>query len=186
MKGQQAARFRAVPAELRGWVDNRLVNTHIRIVRMMVLGTLLNAFAMLLVLFKSVSHAQLTLFAAATALAGFHRLWIADSAPPRQLRAQRLMRDFRFNSWFLGLAQGVPMALWLPHVPAGAQLLLAVCGLTQIASAAYTMRTLRLSATAYIALLTLGLAIGLARIGTPAALPLKVSAISTTSAIRSP
>ncbi|WP_176399615.1 putative bifunctional diguanylate cyclase/phosphodiesterase [Novosphingobium sp. B 225] len=164
MISQQAPRG-AVPAHLQDWVDRRLVNTHVRIVRMMVLGTLLNACAMLLVLFGEVATAQLTLFAASTALAGFHRLWIADPTGPHRDRVHRQRRDFRWNAWWMGLNLGVPLALWLPHVPPGAQLLLAVCGIAQLASAAYTMRTLPLSATAWIALQTLGLAVGLAWIG---------------------
>ncbi len=154
-----------IPAHLQDWVDTRLVSTHLRIVRMMVLGVLINACAMLLVLFGTVGTPQLTLFAASTALAGFHRLWAADPHLRGKHRARRLRRAFRWNAWWMGLNMGVPLALWLPHVPPGAQLLLAVCGITQIASAAYTMRTLPLSATAFIALQALGLAVGLARIG---------------------
>ena len=52
--GKGQARIAAIPAELTGWVETRLVNAHVRIVRMMVLGTLLNACALLLVLFGDV------------------------------------------------------------------------------------------------------------------------------------
>ena len=164
------AQFGAIPAELTGWVETRLVNAHVRIVRMMALGTLINACALLLVLFGDVPRAQLTFFAASTTLAAFHRLWIAEARGRNRTRASAQRRAFRWNAWWMGLNMGLPLALWLPQVPPGAQLLLAVCGIAQLASAAYTMRTLPLSATAWIALQALGLAVGLLRIGSAPAL----------------
>ena len=41
MVSKQAALRAAVPAELREWVDNRLISAHIRIVRALTLGILL-------------------------------------------------------------------------------------------------------------------------------------------------
>ena len=67
-----------IPAELRDWVDNRLISAHIRIVRQLVLGSLLNAAVILIVLLGDVPTLQLALFAASSALAALHRLWLAE------------------------------------------------------------------------------------------------------------
>ena len=50
MVSKQTALRVVIPAELREWVDNRLISAHIRMVRSMVLGTLLNAAVIALVL----------------------------------------------------------------------------------------------------------------------------------------
>ena len=161
----------AVPAELREWVDNRLLSAHIRVVRPLVLGSLLNASVIVMVMFGHVPLLQLGLFAGSTALASFHRLWLSEGIERgrRRKRTAKMMRAFHLSSIWQGANIAIPLALWFPLAPPGGQLLLAVCGVTQIAAAAYTVRTMPWSAASYISLQALGLAIGLLRHGSPAA-----------------
>lgn len=165
MVSKQAVLRTAVPSDLRDWVDNRLINAHIRIVKAMVFGTLLNAVVIVLALISEVPGLILSLFFATTLAAGLHRLWLAEGIARgrRQKRQEKMMFAFRMNSWWMGLNLGVLVALWFAQVSAGAQILLAVCTVSQIASAAYTVRTLPHSATVYVAAQALGLAIGLAQ-----------------------
>ncbi|MDP3907883.1 bifunctional diguanylate cyclase/phosphodiesterase [Novosphingobium sp.] len=161
----------AIPAELRDWVDNRLVSAHIRIVRPLVLGSLLNAAVILIVLYGNVPTLQLGLFAGSTALAGFHRLWLSEGIERgrRRKRTAKMMRAFHLSSIWQGANIAIPLALWFPGITPGGQLLLAICGVTQIAAAAYMVRTLPWAAAANISLQALGLAIGLLRHGSPTA-----------------
>ncbi|MDE2435457.1 MAG: EAL domain-containing protein [Sphingomonadales bacterium] len=161
-----------VAPELRDWVANRLINAHIRILKPMVAGTLLNAAIIIAALIGEVDSLELALFAGSGCAAALHRLWLAEGIARgrRQKRPRKIMLAFQLNSWWLGATLGSGLALWMPSVSPGAQLLLTVCGVTQIASAAYTVRTLPRSAMVYVASQALGLAIGLAREGTPAAL----------------
>lgn len=161
----------AVPPELREWVDNRLLSAHIRIVRPLVLGSLLNASVILIVLFGTVPTLELALFAGSTALAAFHRLWLSEGIERgrRRKRTGKMMRAFHLSSIWQGANIAIPLALWFPAVAPGGQLLMAVCGVTQIAAAAFMVRTMPWSAATYISLQALGLAIGLLRHGSPAA-----------------
>ena len=161
----------AIPAELRDWVDNRLISAHIRIVRQLVLGSLLNAAVILIVLLGDVPTLQLALFAASSALAALHRLWLAEGIERgrRRKRTAKMLRAFHLSSLWLGGAIAIPMALWFPLVSPGEQLLLVVCGTSQIAASAFLVRTMPWSAASYIAVQAIGLGIGLARLGSPAA-----------------
>ncbi|MEQ1541809.1 MAG: EAL domain-containing protein [Novosphingobium sp.] len=172
MVSKQAVLRSAVAPELRDWLDNRLINAHIRILKPMIAGTLLNAAVIVAALLGEVDSLGLALFAASTTAAAFHRLWLAEGIERgrRQKRPQKIEFALRMNSWWLGANLGLPLALWFPHVSAEAQVLLAVCAVAQIASAAYTVRTLPRSATVYSAAQALGLTIGLARQGSPDAL----------------
>ena len=172
MVSKQAALRAAVPSELREWVDNRLISAHIRMVRMMVLGTLLNALVIAAAFIREVPPVSLALFGASMLAAGLHRVWLAEGIERgrRRRRTTKLLFAFRMNSWWLGLNIGIPMALWLPQVSSGAQLLLAICAMSQIASAAYSVRTMPWAATVYVVSQTLGLAIGLAQLGSVPAL----------------
>lgn len=158
----------AVAPELRDWVDNRLISAHIRIVKPMVAATLLNAGVILAALVGRVPWLDIFLFAFFTVGAAWHRVWLADGIARgrRQKRPQKIALAFRLNSLWMGLTLGILLAIWFPVMPGDVQLLLAVCATTQIASAAYTVRTLPNSAAIYVACQALGLAIGLARIGT--------------------
>lgn len=160
-----------IPAELRDWVDNRLLSAHIRIVRQLVLGSLLNAAVILIVLHGDVPTLQLALFAASSALAGFHRLWLAEGIERgrRRKRTAKMMRAFHLNSLWLGVTIAIPLALWFPTVSTGHQLLLTVCGITQIAASAFLVRTMPWSVATYISVQAIGLGIGLVRHGSPAA-----------------
>ena len=78
MVSKQAGLRAAIPTELREWVDNRLISAHIRIVRIMVLGGLMNAAVIVLGLWgDQVANIHLMLFAASMIAAGLHRLWLA-------------------------------------------------------------------------------------------------------------
>ena len=74
MVSKQAALRAAVPSELREWVDNRLISAHIRMVRMMVLGTLFNGLVMALAFVGQIRTISVALFAASMLAAGLHRL----------------------------------------------------------------------------------------------------------------
>ncbi|MEQ1497558.1 MAG: bifunctional diguanylate cyclase/phosphodiesterase [Novosphingobium sp.] len=168
MVSKQAALRAAVPPELREWVDNRLISAHIRIVRIMAAGTLLNAAVICLALFgEALATVQLALFASSTVAALLHRLWLAEGIERgrRRRRTGKVMSAFTLNSVWLGCNFGIPLALWFPLVSSGDQLLLAISGVAQIASAAYTVRTLVRSAAVFILAQALGLTIGLAQLG---------------------
>ena len=168
MVSKQAGLRAAIPTELREWVDNRLISAHIRIVRIMVLGGLMNAAVIVLGLWgDQVANIHLMLFAASMIAAGLHRLWLAEGIERgrRRRRPGKIMTAFWLNSLWLGLNLGVLLGYWFPHVSAGDQLLLAISGVAQIASAAYTVRTLVRSATVYILAQAIGLTIGLAQLG---------------------
>ncbi|NCU10815.1 MAG: diguanylate cyclase, partial [Sphingomonadaceae bacterium] len=170
MVSKQAALRAAVPPELREWVDNRLISAHIRIIRAMVLGSLLNAAMIIAGLAGKIAWPHLALFGSSMLAACLHRLWLAEGIERgrRRRRSEKILRAFRLNSLWLGLTIGIPMAWWFPQLGPSGQLLLAVCGGAQIAAAAYMSRTLVDSATIYIALQALGLSIGLAEVGEPA------------------
>ena len=170
MVSKQAALRAAVPPELREWVDNRLISAHIRIIRAMVLGSLLNATMIIAGLAGKIAWPHLALFGSSMVAACLHRLWLAEGIERgrRRRRSEKILRAFRLNSLWLGLTLGIALGWWFPGLPADGQLLLAVCAVAQIAAAAYMSRTLVDSATIYIALLALGLAVGLAEVAQPA------------------
>ena len=164
MVSTQAALRVVVPEELRDWVDNRLISAHIRMVRLIVLGTVLNAAVITLGLIGQMPPLLIALFVSSMVAACLHRLWLAEGIERgrRRRRTAKIMLAFMLNSLWLGLTIGVLMALWLPRLPAGVELLLTVCTLSQIASAAYMVRTLPRSALIYIAAQACGLGLGLA------------------------
>ena len=172
MVSKQVALRVVVPAELRDWVDNRLISAHIRMVRPMVLGTLLNAAVITLALIGRMSAIPIGLFASSMLAACLHRVWLAEGIERgrRRRRTAKIMLAFMLNSLWLGMTMAVLAALWLPQLAPGVQLLLAVCGVSQIASAAYTVRTLPRSALVYVAAQAAGLGIGLAQLETLPAL----------------
>lgn len=168
MVSKQAVLRAAIPSELRDWVDNRLISAHIRIARIMVLGSLMNAAVIILALWgEDVVPGMLALFGASTIAAGLHRLWLAEGIERgrRRRRTAKIMTAFWLNSLWMGLTLGILLAVWLPMVSSGDQLLLAISAVAQIASAAYMIRTLVRSATVVILTMSLGLTIGLARLG---------------------
>ena len=172
MVSKQAALRVVIPAELRDWVDNRLISAHIRMVRSIVLGTLLNTTVIVLGLIGQISIYPIALFATYMIAACLHRLWLAEGIERgrRRRRNGKIMSALQLNSLWLGLNLGVLSAVWLPQMSPAAQLLLAVCTVSQIASAAYTIRTLPRSALVYVAAQAAGLAIGLARLESLSAL----------------
>jgi len=168
MVNKQAVLRTAVPPNLRDWVDNRLVSAHIRIVRAMAAGILLNVLMIVVAVFgERIAPIHLALLSASTAAALLHRMWLAEGIERgrRRRNSRKLMRAFALNSLWLGLNMGIPLAYWFPQVSTGDQLLLAISGVTQIAAAAYMVRTLVRSATIFIGLQALGLTIGLAQLG---------------------
>ena len=167
MVSKQAVLRAAVPAELRDWVDNRLISAHIRIVRGLVLGTLLNAAAICLGLIGDIKPSLLALFSSSLIAAVLHRLWLAEGIERgrRRRRSGKIMLAFQLNSLWLGLTFGIATAWWFPYASPSGQLLLAISGGAQIAAAAYMARTLVGSAAVFIAALALGLSAGLAQIG---------------------
>jgi diguanylate cyclase (GGDEF)-like protein/PAS domain S-box-containing protein len=171
MVSKQAALRVSVPPELREWVDNRLVSAHIRMVRSLVLGTLLNAIVITLALATEIAWQLPTLFLASTLAACLHRLWLAEGIERgrRIRRAGKMKLAFQLNSLWLGLTLGVCVAVHMPQVSPGTQLLLAIATMGQIASAAYTVRTLPLAAMIYIASQAMGLALGLGQLSALAA-----------------
>ena len=172
MVSKQAALRVVIPEELRDWVDNRLISAHIRMVRSIVLGTLLNAGVVVMALIGQIPAVYIALFASSIFAACLHRLWLAEGIERgrRRRRTVKIMAAFNWNSLWLGLTFGILCALWLPQMSAGVQLLVAVCVVSQIASAAYTVRTLPQAAKIYVAAQALGLAIGLAQLGSLTAL----------------
>lgn len=167
MVSKHAVLRTAIPAELREWVDNRLINAHVRIVRIMVVGCLLNAAAICLALAGEVENWLLGLFACMMVMASLHRLWLAEGIERgrRQRRSAKIMNAYALSSLWLGLTMGIACALFFAQVSHGDQLLLATSGVAQIAAAAYTMRTLVRSAVIFIAAQASGLIIGLAQLG---------------------
>lgn len=172
MVGKQTALRASVPPELRDWVDNRLVSGQIRMVRALVLGTMLNAVVMAWALLGELSWDQPALFLTSMLAACLHRLWLAEGIERgrRRRRSGQMMRVFQLNSLWLGLNIGLPIAVLMPALSPGAQLLLAVCTVCQIASAAYTVRTLPRAAMLYVSAQTFGLSLALIQIGSPPAL----------------
>ncbi|MFN3517445.1 MAG: hypothetical protein ACK4YM_09840, partial [Novosphingobium sp.] len=73
MVSKQAALRAAVPPELREWVDNRLISAHIRIIRAMVLGSLLNAAMIVAGLAGKIAWPHLALFGSSMIAACLHR-----------------------------------------------------------------------------------------------------------------
>ena len=168
MVSKQAALRVVVPAELRDWVDNRLISAHIRMVRSIVLGTVMNAAVITLALIGQMPALLIALFAASMLAACLHRLWLAEGIERgrRRRRTAKIILAFMLNSLWLGLTMGILLALWFAKLSPGVQLLLAVCTVSQIASAAYMVRTLPHSALVYVTVHALGLIIGLAQSGT--------------------
>ena len=167
MVSKQAALRVAIPKELREWVENRLISAHIRMVRPLVLGSMLNAAMLVLVLFGQIPAIHLALFASSMAAACLHRLWLAEGIERgrRRRRTSKIMSAFGWNSLWLGTNIGILDALWMTEASSGSQLLMAICTVSQIASAAYTVRTLPKAARVYVAAQAVGLAIGLFRLG---------------------
>jgi GGDEF domain-containing protein len=163
MVSQQAIIRRAIAPELREWVNNRLVSAHIRIVRSMILGTLLNTAVLVLCLYGQIAPVHLALFGTNMLAASLHRLWLAEGIARgrRQKRAEKMMVAFELNSLWLGLTLGIFFTVAIPSVGASGQVLLGICGVAQIASAAYTIRTLPRSATIYVLTQAAGLTVGL-------------------------
>ena len=167
MVSKHAALRTAVPEELRDWVDNRLISAHIRMVNSMVLGSMLNTAVIVIALYGEFPAFHLASLFGTMAAACLHRVWLARGIARgrRQRRAEKMLFAFQMNSLWLGLNFAGAMAFWLPDLSSGSQILLAICGVTQIATAAYTVRTLPRAAAIYIAAQTLGLSYGLASLG---------------------
>jgi len=167
MVSKQAALRVAIPEELRDWVDNRLVSAHIRTVRLLVFTTLLNAAVLVGALIDQVPPLHVALFATSVLAACLHRMWLAEGIERgrRRRRSAKIMVAFWWNSLWLGLTLGLLDALWLSHLSPAVQLLVAVCTVSQIASAAYTVRTLPSAAKIYVLTQSLGLAAGLVQVG---------------------
>lgn len=163
MVSKQAALRVSIPPELREWVNNRLISAHIRMVRALVLGTLLNALVIFAALVYEDGWQRPAIFAASTFAACMHRLWLAEwvERGRRMRRASKMNLAFQLNSLWMGLNLGSAVSIAMPQVSAGTQILLAVATVGQIASAAYTVRTLPRAATIYIAAQAMGLAFGL-------------------------
>ena len=172
MVNKFAALRPSVAPELRDWVDNRLISAHIRMVKPMALGTLLNAAMMIAGLWGDVAPILLVTFGMGVLAASVHRLWLAQGIARgrRQKRTEKMIAAFQLNSLWLGLNFGIAFATWFKEIGPTGQVLLAVCAITQIAAAAYTVRTLPRSAASYICCQTLGLAVGLAQLGSLEAL----------------
>ena len=166
MVSQNAILQRSIPPELQDWVGNRLLSAHIRIVRLMVLGTLLNAAVLLVCLSGEVSAGWLTLFAAMIVSASLHRLWLAEGVARgrRQKRTDKMILAFELNSLWFGLTFGIFYGLHTPNISVANQVLVAICAMAQIAAAAYTIRTLPRSAAIYIVAQAAGLTVGLLQI----------------------
>ena len=78
MVSKQAALRVAIPEELRDWVDNRLISAHIRMVRPLVFGSLLNAAMLVLALTGQIPATHIALFGSTMVAACLHRLWLAE------------------------------------------------------------------------------------------------------------
>ncbi len=172
MVSKHAVLRTAVPAELRDWVDNRLISAHIRMVKSMVLGSMLNTAMIVIALYGEFPVFHLASFFGTMAVACLHRAWLARGIARvrRQRRTAKMLIAFQMNSLWLGLNFAGAMAFWLPYLPSGSQILLVICGVTQIATAAYTVRTLPRAAALYITTQALGLSFGLAALGSWSAL----------------
>ena len=160
----------SIAPELRDWVDNRLVNAHVRSVQPMVLGTLLNAAVLVLCLGLELPFWATGLLAAMFAAASGHRYWLVRGVERRRRDPAGMAFAFQANSVGLGVGFGTFCAQALPLLGPDARLVLAVSAVTQIAAAAYTVRTLPRSAVLFIAPVTIGLALGFATLATAAAL----------------
>ena len=155
-----------IPDELKGWVNNRLVNAHIRSVQPMALGILLNLVISLLAVWGHVSTNLLIWIAAATIIGLVQRIRLAGGLTQRRRRnPARLVWAFELNSLWLGAHAGVLVAVALPLVSGAAQLILVLSAATQLGALAYTNRTLPRAAIVHIGLIGAGLAIGLFQLG---------------------
>ncbi len=163
MVSQNAILRRAVAPELRDWVNNRLISAHIRIVRAMVIGTLLNTAVLVACLWSRMPPLDLALFAGSATAACLHRQWLAEGVARgrRQKRADKMTLAFELNSLWLGLTFGVLFFRFFPLVGPDGQILMGICALAQIAAAAYTIRTLPRAASIYMIAQALGLGLGL-------------------------
>ena len=160
----------SIAPELRDWVDNRLVNAHVRSVEPMVLGTLLNAAVLVLCLGSELPWWSTALLAAIFVGAGGHRYWLVHGVAHRRRVPASMIFAFQANSVCFGVTFGTFCAQAFPIIGPDARLVLAVSAVTQIAAAAYTVRTLPLSAVLLIAPVSIGLALGFATLATAPAL----------------
>ncbi|MEY4952968.1 MAG: hypothetical protein RL299_1392, partial [Pseudomonadota bacterium] len=106
MVNKQAVLRTAIPPELRDWVDNRLVSAHVRIVRAMALGILLNVMVIVVALLREeIAPIHLALLSASTVAALLHRLWLAEGIERgrRRRNSRKLMQAFTLNSLWLGI-----------------------------------------------------------------------------------
>ena len=113
MVSKHAVLRSAVPVELREWADNRLISAHIRIVKPMLLGGMLNTALIVLSLIGEYSWVQLALFFFSMLAASLHRLWLAEgiSRGRRQRRPGKMLVAFELSSLWLGLTFAITMAL---------------------------------------------------------------------------
>ncbi|MFC4294330.1 putative bifunctional diguanylate cyclase/phosphodiesterase [Novosphingobium tardum] len=152
-----------ITPELRDWVDNRLVNAHIRIIQPMVLGTVFNLLVLTICLAPELPWWAIAVLQMACLVPAAHRLWLgrASARSRRGRNPGQMIVALQANSIVHGIAFGMFCAQALPILSPAAQLVLAVSAATQISAAAYTIRTLPRSAVFFMAPVTAGLALGL-------------------------
>ncbi len=167
MVSKRAMLRASVPAELRAWVDNRLVSAHRRVIKPMVLGNLLNIAVIMAVLWNEVPGYQLVLLGLLLTVSSVLRIWrVGSHNRARVQRKPRAMLNYLWlNSLVNGIIFGISLAMWLPIVSPPAQLLLAISAVSQTAAAAHTIRTIPRAANSFNVTVTLGLIIGLAAVG---------------------
>ena len=168
MVSKYGTRWAEVPVGLEDWVANRKVSAHIRILTAFTLGHFLNAAMLTIVFFGTVSPILLALWASSMVAAVIHRYAIGHLNRRNAARQnpQHVMFLFDVNSTILALLTAVALVWLMPRGIADQQIFLGIAGSTMIAAAAYTMRTLARGALIYVAIISLGLIIGLLSFGT--------------------
>lgn len=152
-----------VPVELNGWVANRLVSAHFRILNALVLGHLLNML-MIVAAFGGLASAwKLGLWSAAMAVVCGHRLAlsIGKAAKAGRRNPDVVIRQLEANSVALALLCAGAIVTLMGVGSEVHHILLAIVGTTLVAAAAFTMRTVPRAAIAYIAILSGTLTIAL-------------------------
>jgi diguanylate cyclase (GGDEF)-like protein len=159
--------FAAIPAGMEEWVANRLVSAHFRILPAFVLGHLVNAALLVAMFINAVPATALISWFAGMALACGHRLIIPALSQRKGGSASwlTLLSHLNVNSAILAIL-GVVAFNWLfPLGSAMDKVFLAILGTSLLGAAGFTMRTIPKAAIAYIAIVTVGMTLGLLQTG---------------------
>lgn len=145
-----------VPAELDGWVQNRLVSAHFRILKALVLGHVLNAAMVVASFWTLVPVWPLCLWAGAVLLMCGKRVLLAREGLSRSAwrKPAALIRKLEANSILLGILWAVAIALLFGRGSEVHHILLSIIGISIVAAAAFTMRMVPRAAIVFIGIVS--------------------------------